>query len=283
MKYLIAYLLGLVQGLSEFLPISSSGHLMLITTLTKNAVSEEMFGSFFTVMLHVATLAAVVVVYRKQIKELIRWPLHKTVILLIIATLPTVVFALILSAFDALDDWLDAGNLLGLSFLVTSVLLFASDLLLQKKDRRRGIDEMTWKDALTIGGMQAVGVLPGVSRSGSTISGALFAGLDRRAAADFSFLLSIPAILGGMALEFLKLIKAPESLKLLGTFDFWLCLLPAMAIAAVTGYFAVRFMLQLIKKKSLRGFAIYTGVLGVFVLLCQLFGWFGFGFTKFGG
>lgn len=283
MVILIAILLGLVQGLAEFLPVSSSGHLFLISVLSKNAVGEDYFGSFFTVMLHVATLIAVLIVYREQVLSILKKPFQKLTLHLIIATLPTVAFALILKKFDALDKWLDEGNLLGVCFLLTAVFLTVSELLSRSRKPRKSIETMRWTDALAIGGMQAIGVLKGVSRSGSTIAGALGCGLDRKSAADFSFLMSIPAILGGMVLEIYKVVKDPQALTGVMNLTFWIALLLAMLVAAISGYFAVRFMIRLITKKGLFGFAIYTGVLGIAVLLCQIFGWLGFGFTPFGG
>ena len=283
MVILVALLLGLVQGLAEFLPVSSSGHLYLISALSQNAVGEGYFGSFFTVMLHVATLIAVLIVYREQVLSILKKPIQKLTLYLIIATVPTVVFALILKKWDALDKWLDEGNLLGVSFLLTAVFLTVSELITRRRKPRKSIETMRWTDALAIGGMQAIGVLPGVSRSGSTIAGALGCGLDRRSAADFSFLLSIPAILGGMVLEIYKVVKDPKALVGVMTLQYWGVLLLAMLVAAISGYFAVRFMIRLITKKGLLGFAIYTGALGLLVLLCQIFGWLGFGFTPFGG
>lgn len=283
MKYLISLLLGLVQGLCEFLPVSSSGHLFVATVLTGNAVDTEMFGSFYSVMLHLATLVAVVIVYRKRLWQLIRHPFQKTVLHLIIATLPTVLFALFLKAFDSLDAWLENGNLLGFSFLLTACFLFLADRLTKKGKARRSMEQMRWTDALAIGGMQAVGVLPGVSRSGSTIAGAVFAGLDRKSAADFSFLLSIPAILGATCLETLDLLTDPVAFASIANTEFLLCLLIGTVTAGVVGYFAVRYMIRLITKGSLMGFVLYTAVLGCFVLVCQCFGWLGFGFTPFGG
>ncbi|MBQ2202654.1 MAG: undecaprenyl-diphosphate phosphatase, partial [Clostridia bacterium] len=209
MIFLIAILLGLVQGLCEFLPVSSSGHLFLVSKLTSGAVGEGYFGSFFTVMLHVATLIAVLFVYREQVLSILRHPIQKLTLHLIIATLPTVAFALILKKFDALDSWLDEGNFVGVSFLLTAAFLTVSELLSRRRKPRKSLDTMRWIDALAIGGMQAIGVLPGVSRSGSTIAGALGMRLDRKSAADFSFLMSIPAILGGLVLELYKMIKAP--------------------------------------------------------------------------
>lgn len=281
MVFLIAILLGLVQGLCEFLPVSSSGHLYLISKLTIGAVGEDTFGSFFTVMLHVATLIAVLFVYREQVLAILRHPIQKLTLHLIIATLPTVVFALILKKFDALDKWLDEGNFVGFSFLLTAVFLTVSELLCRRRKAKKSIDTMRWTDALVIGGMQAIGVLPGVSRSGSTIAGALGMRIDRKSAANFSFLLSIPAILGGLVLELYKLVKEPDSINLtVGTAAAWIL---GMLVAAISGYFAVRFMIRLITKKGLLGFAIYTGALGLVVLILQLTKTLGFGFTPFGG
>ncbi len=281
MVFLIAILLGLVQGLCEFLPVSSSGHLYLISKLTSGAVGEDTFGSFFTVMLHVATLIAVLFVYREQVLAILRHPIQKLTLHLIIATLPTVAFALILKKFDALDKWLDEGNFVGFSFLLTAVFLTVSELLCRRRKAKKSIDTMRWTDALVIGGMQAIGVLPGVSRSGSTIAGALGMRIDRRSAANFSFLLSIPAILGGLVLELYKLVKEPDSINLtVGTAAAWIL---GMLVAAISGYFAVRFMIRLITKKGLFGFAIYTGALGVIVLILQITKTLGFGFTPFGG
>jgi len=281
MVFLIAILLGLVQGLCEFLPVSSSGHLYLISKLTSGAVGEDTFGSFFTVMLHVATLIAVLFVYREQVLAILRHPIQKLTLHLIIATLPTVAFALILKKFDALDKWLDEGNFVGFSFLLTAVFLTVSELLCRRRKAKKSIDTMRWTDALVIGGMQAIGVLPGVSRSGSTIAGALGMRIDRKSAANFSFLLSIPAILGGLVLELYKLVKEPDSINLtVGTAAAWIL---GMLVAAITGYFAVRFMIRLITKKGLLGFAIYTGALGLVVLILQLTKTLGFGFTPFGG
>lgn len=280
MYFLIAAFLGLVQGLCEFLPVSSSGHLALFSTLTNNVGAE--FGTpFFTVMLHVATLIAVLIVYREQVLAILRHPIQPLTLYLIIATLPTVAVALILKKWDALDKWLDENNLLGVCFLLTAIILTVSELMSRRRKATKSIKTMRWTDALVIGGMQAVGVLPGVSRSGATIAGALGMRLDRKSAADFSFLLSIPAILGGLVLELYKLVKEPAALDL--TFSFGAALILAMLVAAISGYFAVRFMIRLITKKGLLGFAIYTAVLGVIVLVLQFSRTLGFGFTPFGG
>ena len=281
MIFLIAILLGLVQGLCEFLPVSSSGHLFLVSKLTSGAVGEDYFGSFFTIMLHVATLIAVLVVYREQVLSILKRPIQKLTLHLIIATLPTVAVALILKKFDALDNWLDEGNFIGFSFLLTAIFLTVSELFFRRRKAKKSLKTMRWTDALVIGGMQAIGVLPGVSRSGSTIAGALGMRIDRKSAADFSFLLSIPAILGGLVLEFYKMVKEPAAFEV--DFTFGAAMILAMLVAAISGYFAVRFMIRLITKKGLLGFAIYTGALGIIVLILQFTNTLGFGFTPFGG
>jgi undecaprenyl-diphosphatase len=287
MVFLIAILLGLVQGLCEFLPVSSSGHLFLISRLTSGWMAESSYGSFltgsfFAVMLHVATLVAVLIVYREQILAILKKPFQPLTLYLVIATLPLVGFALILKKFDALDDWLDEGNLLGVSFLWTAILLTVSELLARRRKPTKTLESMRWYDALVIGGMQAIGALPGVSRSGSTIAGALGMRLDRKSAADFSFLLSVPAILGGFVLELYKFVKEPAGLA---NFDFSCAgvMILAMLVAAVSGFFAITWMIRLITKKGLLGFAIYTGALGILVLILQFTKTLGFGFTPFGG
>ncbi|MEA4914179.1 MAG: undecaprenyl-diphosphate phosphatase [Christensenella sp.] len=267
----IAMLLGLVQGIAEFLPVSSSGHLLLI---------QKMFGItegalFFTVMLHLATLIAVFIVYWPTLIELIKHPFQKTVGLLIIATIPAVLIAVIskmIAPVEAFFDAADAGQYLGFGFLLTSILLFISDHVRHTRIDENGekvevkgkkLKNMQVTDALVIGCMQGVGVLPGVSRSGSTISGALFTGLNRKTAADFSFLMSIPAIIGGAIFE------VPDAIKTgLGDMH-WTTLVAGMLVAGITGYFAIKVMISAIKKKKLIGFVIYTAVLGALVLVDQ--------------
>ena len=259
-----AVLLGLVQGLCEFLPVSSSGHLILLQRM----LGVESGAVFFTVMLHVATLVAVLIVYRRMVWQLLCHPFQKTVLYLILALVPTVLVALLFKfvpPFDAVYEAAEEGAYLGVCFLFTGCILAGSDLLRRPRSRQRGLHDMRAADALAIGSMQAVGVLPGVSRSGSTITGALFAGLDRKAAANFSFLLSIPSIVGGAVLE------VPDALRGGAAQIDWLCVAVGMLVAGVTGYFAIRVMLRAIKRRGLWGFAVYTGLLGAAILVDQFF------------
>jgi undecaprenyl-diphosphatase len=147
--------------------------------------------------------------------------------------------------------------------LITSALLFASDFLRRNNYKGRKMKEMRVTDALLIGTMQGVAILPSVSRSGGTIAGALFAGLNRKTAADFSFLMSIPAILGG------ALIEIPDAMEAGMTGVHWTTVVAGVIVAGLTGYFAVKVMITAIKKKKLWGFAAYTAVLGALVLVDQ--------------
>lgn len=248
--------LGLVQGLGEFLPISSSGHLLLFQKI----FGLEEGGHLFTVLLHVATLAAVCIVYREQIIALVKKPIQWKTLWLIVSTAVTAIIMLIFKKFfDAAED----GRFLGFCFLGTSFILLAAEFARYNLKRDRSLNDMKWYHSLVIGALQGVAVLPGVSRSGSTIAGAFFCGIKKKAAAEFSFLLSIPAILGGAVLEIPDMVKGD-----LGSFT-WYGTLIAMLVAGASGYLAIRFMLKLITKRNFDIFIIYTAVLGIFVILNQ--------------
>ena len=248
-----AIILGLAQGLGEFLPISSSGHLVLLQTVFN--IDEG--ALLFDTLLHVATLVAVFAVFYKQIWEMIKHPLQKKVYMLVIATAVTAVLAI---AFKEFITQAFEGALLGFGFLVTAVILALNELIAHGK---RKIDEMKWYQAAGVGLMQGIATLPGISRSGSTIAGSRLFGLDKEDAAEFSFLLSIPAILGSLVLQIPDLASG-------GASDIgFLPIAAGMLVAGVSGYFAIRWMLQLIKNRRLTGFIIYTAVLGALVLLDQ--------------
>lgn len=253
-EILKSIVLGLVQGLGEFLPISSSGHLLLCQRLF--GITEG--GHLMTVLLHVGTLAAVCIVYWEQILEILKKPIQWKTLWLIVATAVTTAIAFIFKkVFDAAED----GSFLWLCFMLTALILSVGELAKKNIKRRLTVDTMKWYHACIIGLLQGIAALPGVSRSGSTITGAMLCGVKKKDAAEFSFLLSIPAILGGLVLEIPDLVKN-------GIGDCTVYgLIIAMTVAGVSGYFAVRFMIRLITKKNLWGFAAYTGVLGLFLML----------------
>ncbi|MDR1576405.1 MAG: undecaprenyl-diphosphate phosphatase [Treponema sp.] len=258
MGIFVAVILGAVQGLSEFLPVSSSGHLVLLQKVF--GISEP--ALFFDTMVHVGTLAAVFAVLWREIGAILRRPIQPLTAYLALATIPAVVFALVFK--DRIEQAFESGKMLGAAFLITSALLAVSEMLSKRvmRAKRKKAGEMSWLDALIIGALQAAAIIPGVSRSGSTLSGALSRGLDRDFAARFSFLLSIPAILGALVLQ----LKSPANAAggigaapiIAGTLS-----------AAIVGFFAVRLMLNIVKNRSLTGFAVYTAILGALVLIDQ--------------
>ncbi len=258
MDILESIVLGIVQGLTEFLPVSSSGHLVLLQKLFGLSGPEGAGGSwliFFDTMLHLGTLIAVVIVMRREIIDLFKKPFH-TLWYLVIATIPAVIFALIFK--DFIDETF-GGEYLGYAFLLTALILWLSEVIAKSLAKRR---ELKSGAALTMGVMQVVGLFPGVSRSGSTIAGGLAYGLDREKAAKFSFLMSIPAIIGANMFKGLDLLKTGVDVQ-------WAPAIIGMVCAAIAGYIAIKFMLSLIQRKRLYGFAVYAALLGVFVLLNQ--------------
>jgi undecaprenyl-diphosphatase len=252
MSILEAIVLGIVQGLTEFLPVSSSGHLVLLQNVF--GFSEPQL--FFDTMLHLGTLVAVVIVMRKEIIDLFRKPFH-TLGYLVIATIPAVIVALLLE--DVIEGAF-AGTYLGYGFLFTAAVLTLAEML--SKRRRQKRRSASAGSAAVMGVMQAIAIFPGVSRSGSSIAGGLASGLDRKKAASFSFLMSVPVILGSVLLQGYKIVGSSISVA-------WAPTIIGTVCAAISGYFAVKFMLALIQRKRLYGFAIYVLILGIFVLLDQ--------------
>jgi undecaprenyl-diphosphatase len=250
-----AILLGLVQGLTEFLPVSSSGHLVLL---------QKMFGisegaMLFTIMLHIGTLISIFVVFWKDILNMIRNPISKLSLLIISATIPTVLIALILK--DAVEVAFSSASFLGYGFLLTGIILWSVE---SKASGSKELEEMTFLNAILIGVAQGFAIFPAVSRSGSTIAGALFQNLDRKFAARFSFLMSIPAILGSLVFQGKDLIGTDVNLD-------WTPILIGTLVAAVSGYLAIRLMMDIISKHSLKYFAVYVFILGGVVLMDQYF------------
>lgn len=265
MSIIEAAVLGLVQGLAEFLPISSSGHLILARAIMGISDEAASTGAFMMldVLLHAGTLLAVAVVFWKDWWAILKNPFKsKTLLLLFIASVPALLAVVLLG--DVIDSFF-TGWFLGVSFLITAVFM-----LIAESVSRRSIkwaEHPSYKHSIAMGLMQAVALLPGVSRSGSTLMGGVASGLNRKSAAKFSFMMSAPAILGSLVFE------GKEALEM-GYFQ-QLSLVPTVVgviVAAVSGYLAIRFMLRLINKVSLNWFALYVAVLGLVILLLQLAG-----------
>lgn len=259
MHILEAALLGLIQGLTEFLPVSSSGHLLLV----QGIFGIEEATQAFDILLHMATLIGVFAFYRKDIWKLCCRPLQRTTYLLIAGTIPTVIIALLFN--DYFNTIFGEGKFIGFNFIITGCVLLYAD---RKKQGRKKIRNMSIFDALVIGTMQSIAILPAVSRSGMTISASLSRGLDKDNAARFSFLLSIPAILGAMVLTVKDMIGSETALT--ATIG-WLPMVVGFLVAAISGYLAIRFMVGIIKRGRLFWFAIYVFLLGTVLIADQFY------------
>ena len=254
-----AFILGLVQGLGEFLPISSSGH----TALLEVVMGVESPGITLSVLLHLGTLAAVVAIYWRRLMDMALHPLKSDLWKLIVATLPAVAAALLLGKHI---DALFTPRTLGICFLLTGVLLGVCECVAARMAQTRKPDSrISPKTALIMGCMQALAIPPGISRSGATIVGGLIGGAQRARAADFAFMMSVPAILGSTVLE-ARHIMDPGVITASGGLG---VLIVATLTAAVSGYLAIRAMLYVVRRLSLHIFAVYTGALGVMILLDQ--------------
>jgi undecaprenyl-diphosphatase len=261
MNVLQAFVLGVVQGLTEFLPVSSSGHLVLFQRIF--GLREGVLA--FDIAVHVATLLAVTVVFWRDLRGIFRKPFGKMTWLLVLGTIPAAAAGLLFK--DFFERLFETGKTLGFEFIATGLVLWFAETV---KSKRKTLPETTAADALVIGAAQAVAILPAVSRSGLTIVGALWRGLDREFAAKFSFLLSIPVILGAAALD---VPDALEAFKSGGTFGVGPVPLAVGTLAAlVFGALSIGWTLRVLKRGSLRGFAVYVSVLGVLLLIDQAFG-----------
>ena len=269
MSILEAAALGLFQGLAEFLPISSSGHLNLLQALFGVEVDHQLL---FNILLHVGTLVAVLIVFWKDWLNMLLHPIKdRTLLLLFIASLPALAAKII---FDRPLDYVETHNdLLGVCFLLTGLMLVLTQKW-SKRNARRGAEKsrVGVGEALAMGCLQAVGMLPGVSRSGSTIFGGVWAKLNRETAAKFSFMMSAPAIVGGLLSEVKDVVEGGVSIG-----SDLPAILVGMMVAGVVGYFTIRFFMRLITRVSLNGFALYVTLLGVIVIILQLTGVMGSG------
>lgn len=274
MSLLQSVFLGFVQGVTEFLPISSSGHLAIFQNLFHMTVSEN-DDLLFDVLLHFGTLIAVFVVYWRDIRAMAsevfamlhpgkRTPTtgerlsRRMVLLIIVGTLP-LIGAVIWK--DAVAQLYHNTFFIGFALIITGLMLYFSDRF---SSGERNLKDMTLSDALLIGVGQMVAVVPGLSRAGTTISVALFRDFDREFAVKFSFLLSIPAVLGANLLTLIDAIREGIDLRLLP-----ICLV-GMLSAAVFGYFAIRLIRRLALRGRFGAFAFYCWGAGVLTLFLSL-------------
>jgi undecaprenyl-diphosphatase len=263
MSSLEAIILGLVQGLTEFLPVSSSGHL---------AIGKALFGIetadlSFEVAVHAATVLATIVVFWKVIWKLLgglfKWKLNsetRYILLILLSMIPVFIVGMFFK--DSVESLFGNGLLVvGCALLVTALLLFLSETL----TARRGADggKVTWKSALWMGLAQAIAVVPGLSRSGSTIAAGLLSGVSKQEVTRFSFLMVLIPILGE---AFLDVVGGDFAASTVGT----LPLILGFLAAFVSGLFACKFMIAMVRKARLKWFALYCVLVGAACIVSTL-------------
>jgi undecaprenyl-diphosphatase len=255
-----AVILGIVQGITEFLPVSSSGHLVVL----QRVFGMEEPALTFDIVVHLGSLVSIFAFFWKDIWALLKNPFTKMTALLIMATVPVVVAGFFLR--DAVEHELRSPWILALSFAVTGVLLAAADYFASgrgRKGRPKADRDITFTDALIIGCMQALALPPGISRSGTTLTGALGRGLNRETATRFIFFMAIIAIAGAGAMEASELVLGNASVSRIGAVP----LLTGFAVSAAVGYMAIRLLLKLLKASKLRYFSYYVWALAALILL----------------
>jgi undecaprenyl-diphosphatase len=259
MDYKQAIFLGIIQGLTEFIPVSSSGHLVFFQSLFGLEESQV----FFDVMLHVGTLLAVVVYLRSDIWKMvqgIREALRtreinssaKLFFWIILGTIPTGLMGVFLKGW--FESLFSMPKVVGIMLLITGAFLWLTRL---PKEEGRRVENMTWIDSILIGIAQGIAIIPGISRSGATISAGLFRGLDRELSGKFSFLLSIPAILGATVLQLRKIGTRGEiGLSLLG-----------IAVAFIVGLVSLMVLMKIIRQGKISSFSYYCWGMGLIMII----------------
>lgn len=265
MTLLHAFLLGIIQGLTEFIPVSSTAHLLIAQGLLGIPADDAMFS--FLVIVQLGTLVSLFIFYWKDLLNIARATLNfrqptpdrNLGIYIVVATLPALLAGYLLK--DAVEA------LFRQPMLEATIRLFSAAILLTLAEwltkKQRTLASMTWLDALVIGLFQVIAVFPGASRSGTTISGGLFRGFDRSSAARFAFLMSVPVMLAAGGYEMLDVLQMPNLA------DFLPLLAVGFVTAAVVGWFAIRWLISYLGKRSLYVFAVYCALLGIVMLFVQ--------------
>jgi undecaprenyl-diphosphatase len=268
MTVLQSIILGIIQGLTEFLPISSSAHLVIAPYLLGWQFPNQV-GFIFDVLVQLGTLLAVIIYFRKDLYRIILAvieglihrqpfadPMSRLGWILILATIPAVIAGVLFKGL--VERAFGSPVAAALFLLVTAALLVIAERV-GKRDRQ--FDSITWMDGLIAGLLQAVSLLPGISRSGATITGGMLRNLDRPSAARFSFLISVPVMVGAGALAMVDLFKSPNFTGQIPT------VLAGFIASAIVGYFAIRWLLSYLTRRPLYLFAIYCVAVSFLVLI----------------
>lgn len=257
--FLALFFLGLIQGLTEFLPVSSSGHLVLFSKIF--GVEESLFVS---ILLHVATLLSICVVFHKDIWQILRHPFSDYTLHLVVATIPTCIIVLILMPLVKQSFM---GSFLPLCFVLTAIVLLVSDMISKNKNEKNyekfgkngeKNSKIDYKTAIYMGIAQGFAVFPGISRSGSTISAGSICGADKKEVAKFSFLMSVPVVFLSLLMEIAEICTGQTSVQI--------AVLPTIlsfVTAFLVGIFAIKVMMKLTEKSNLKIFAFYLAVIAV--------------------
>lgn len=259
MTILEAIVAGFIQGITEILPISSSGHLILVHEL----FDMQADSLSFDVALHLATLVAIIFVLRKEVFDVLKIVFSKKIFSslgfkIVIATIPAGVCGYLLK--DDSIYLLRSAQVVAISMIFWGIVLYCADLISRKKKCKEGdLQKVSWLESIIIGFAQAIALIPGTSRSGITMTAGLFAGVDKIRSAKFSFLLSIPAILGAVVFSGADAIRVG--------FDIGFApLIVGCAMALICGIFSIKFLIKFLQTGTFLWFAVYRVLLGVIIL-----------------
>ncbi len=256
MDIFVVIILGIVQGLTEFLPVSSSGHLVLLENIF--GVSD---GSLFlNVVLHFATLVAVVIFYRKKLWDIVKRPFQPTTAYLVIATTITCVIVLLFSDFF---ENAFSGGLLAWGFILSAIFLLATEWISRKYEKENyPYIRVGYKQSILLGLFQGLAILPGISRSGTTLCAGIVMGVEKKEALDFSFLMSIPIIFASLVYELVKC-KFQIAFVGVGVVE----LVVGSITAFVCAMLGIKLMLKVVEKVQYKWFAIYLLILAVITIM----------------
>lgn len=252
-----AIILGIIQGLTEFLPVSSSGHLVFFQSVFQ--ISEGALS--FDIVVHLATLLAVIAVLFQEIKKIFKNPFTKLTLNIIISAIPAAIIAFVFEGFLKSSF---GGSYLGWGFMVSAIFLLIGDMISPAHNKKQlvkdQLNSISIKQALIMGVFQGIAVFPGVSRSGSTISAGLIAGQDKTTAAKFSFLMSIPIILGAVVFDIIDIGVVSSDIGI-GA------LTAGFFSALICGFISVKIMLKIVSRHGFWGFSIYLVLMSLLSFL----------------